>query len=790
MIKPEDALEWYKFGFNVVPIDPGEKSTAVKWQPWLDNLSDKTIIHHWKKHPGHELGAIIDDQLFVLDADSEEAKITLYDIEKAFDITPNLIVKTRKGDHHYFKRAAGTYAHMCSFSTEHEPGKIDIRTGRSATEGRSIVVLPPSTNKSIKLNEAENINDLEEVGQDFIDAIFKHNGQEAPRPATERESSPDKRITSASEAVEILNYISPEMGYDDWLKVLMGLHDRFYGSDDGLYLADEWSSQGVDYPGSEEIEYKWRSFTVNKAGGVTFASVAKMAEANGANLKEVASHYDKDGNRLKSFDELLTEAKTMTPDTNPNDVENLVRQTARLSEIQRRRVQEALKKATKLPLSTFSNVLKQGKDGGGDHLHLARLLVEKVGAENVINAQSFTWLWDDSGVWRKMDERAIRQLIHQCIPSEVDTVTKPLVDGVADLFKTEIFQPDLQFNIGEPETVNCLNGELSLDDSGKWVLHPHCREHYRTAQIPVTYNTDSTAPRFVQFLNEAFKGDEDAEDKIQTLLEMIGYTLMAHCRHERFIILVGSGANGKSVLLSVLEALCGSDNIAGVQPSQFDRSFQRAHLHEKLANIVTEVKQGEVIDDASLKGIVSGEPSTVEHKFKDPFVMRPFSTCWLGTNHMPHTRDFSDALFRRALIIQFNNVFKPELGNCDPMLKSKLVDELPGILNMALNAYAVALTNEFTIPTSCIRAREEWRLEADQVAQFVQDECETDPFGRVKSQELFNAYKEWAHDNGIHKLLTMKSFRDRLTRMGYGNKRDMSARYVTGLVCNRPAIFF
>ena len=72
MIKPEDALEWYKFGFNVVPIDPGEKSTAVKWQPWLDNLSDKTIIHHWKKHPGHELGAIIDDQLFVLDADSEE----------------------------------------------------------------------------------------------------------------------------------------------------------------------------------------------------------------------------------------------------------------------------------------------------------------------------------------------------------------------------------------------------------------------------------------------------------------------------------------------------------------------------------------------------------------------------------------------------------------------------------------------------------------------------------------------------------------------------------------------
>ncbi len=265
---------------------------------------------------------------------------------------------------------------------------------------------------------------------------------------------------------------------------------------------------------------------------------------------------------------------------------------------------------------------------------------------------------------------------------------------------------------------------------------------------------------------------------------MIGYTLMAHCQHERLIILVGIGANGKSVLLRVLEALCGADNVAGVQPSQFDRSFQRAHLHGKLANIVTEVKQGEIIDDASLKGIVSGESTTVEQKFKDPFVLRPFSTCWFGTNHLPHTRDFSDALFRRALIIQFNNVFKSELGNCDPMLKDKLLDELPGILNMTLNAYSKALKDGFTLPASCISAREDWRLNVDQVAQFVQDECKINPVGKVRAQDLFNAYKNWAHINGICKLLTMKSFRERLKLMGFGGCRDNTARYVTGLVFN------
>jgi putative DNA primase/helicase len=145
----------------------------------------------------------------------------------------------------------------------------------------------------------------------------------------------------------------------------------------------------------------------------------------------------------------------------------------------------------------------------------------------------------------------------------------------------------------------------------------------------------------------------------------------------------------------------------------------------KLANIITELKQGEVIADAELKAITSGEPATVEHKHKDPFVMQPFATCWFGTNHMPHTRDFSDALFRRATILTFNRVFSE--AEQDPLLKDKLVTELPGILNLALNAYAEACQRSFTAPASSEAAKNKWRLEADQVAMFVEDACERNP---------------------------------------------------------------
>jgi putative DNA primase/helicase len=256
---------------------------------------------------------------------------------------------------------------------------------------------------------------------------------------------------------------------------------------------------------------------------------------------------------------------------------------------------------------------------------------------------------------------------------------------------------------------------------------------------------------------------------------------MAHCRHERFVILVGTGANGKSVLLAVLEALCGFENVACVQPSQFDNKFQRAYLHRKLANIVTEIEQGATIADGALKSIVSGEGTTAENKFAHPFTFHPFSTCWFGTNHMPHTRDFSDAVFRRTLVVSFNNAFKPELGNCDPMLKDKLLEELPGILNLALHAYANALLYGFTMPASSVTAAQEWRMEADQVAQFVNEQGTKDLSARILIGEVFNQYKDWARDNGINKPVAMKSFRDRLTRLGYGFERDSKARYITGL---------
>ena len=235
-------------------------------------------------------------------------------------------------------------------------------------------------------------------------------------------------------------------------------------------------------------------------------------------------------------------------------------------------------------------------------------------------------------------------------------------------------------------------------------------------------------------------------------------------------------------MIELLIALVGPENAAGVQPSKFDSPFQRAYLNHKLVNAVSELAVNEEIKDAQMKGITSGEKTTCEHKFKDPFDMEPYCTIWLATNHMPRTSDFSPALFRRARIITFNRTFAE--SEQDKNLKSKLKNELSGVLNLALAGIAkVFKRGYFTEPESCKEAKKEWRLHADQAAEFVQDKCDMAPGLSATSAMLYNAYSEWAENCGIKRTLGRNSLTTRLCNLGAerGRSSDGSARLLWGI---------
>jgi putative DNA primase/helicase len=475
-----------------------------------------------------------------------------------------------------------------------------------------------------------------------------------------------------------------------------------------------------------------------------------------------------------------------------NDVDELIKEIPRriyASELCEAEVDRLIKMCAKKGKVDRKTLRRDAIEGNGhhedetNHLHCARKVIGAIGEENIICVADTFWRWNSTGVWARIDDREVKRVIQDECPAVAKTAGT--VASICDFIKTQTLRPNHKFDINTSE-INCQNGRLSFAN-GCWEVQPHMREDYCTSQIPHEYGPDAKAPRFERFLREAFACDSDSDHKIAVVEELMGYTLLRDCRFEKFVLLVGRGANGKSVLLKVVAELVGSENVCAVQPDKLNDTFQRAHMHGKLMNLVTEIAVGVPIADAQMKALVSGELTTAEHKNRDPFEFRPCATMWLGSNHLPSTRDPSPAMRRRAIIIQFNRVF--EEGERDPQLFEKLQQEMPGILNVALRGLARLYTQKgFTKCESVDAALREWQLETDQVMQFIEDECERGPDFSDFSANLYGQYSLWHSTSGLRgSKLTRRNFSSRLDVAGFSLYRTSSERRVAGLRV-RPSI--
>jgi len=570
-----------------------------------------------------------------------------------------------------------------------------------------------------------------------------------------------------------LQFLDPDCGYSEWLKVGMALRHSLL-TREGLKIWDEWSEKGGKYL-LGECETKWPTFKVSKDGAimnsiVTVGTIYYMAKENGWN----ESFF------LYSSVEIVKQIESLYKgDTNEADEIYCRIDEALIEKAEKSKLQMLLSLKTTEETMSFKKRVEKKMSFKMSQGQICTAFLDTIGPTNLVCANDAYYRYDN-GMWRLQEDRAVKNELQEMCEYLHPSFSNTLINGVIDVLKTRSFINKEIFHTTQ-DTINCLNGEIMLDiKSDKPILNSHVREHYHLSQIPVEYNPQAVAPRFERFLNEVFEGSDDAESRKQLILEFMGYSLLTTCELESFIFLVGGGANGKSVLLQVLEQLLGPRNVCSIPPSKLEHRFMSAQLHGKLANIVTEVAANEKIDDAKIKSLASGEQQTAERKGRDHFEFHPFATMWFATNYLPRTNDPSKAMLRRTNIVQFPNAFNG--SNRDTRLKEHLVTELPGILAMSIDAIFNALKRGGFIdcPSSDL-AKATWVIEADPIPSFISGCCDVDPQSRVLSRALYEAYTGWVSSNGVKYLLGHKEFSSRLKRAGYHPCKSDGARYISGL---------
>lgn len=307
----------------------------------------------------------------------------------------------------------------------------------------------------------------------------------------------------------------------------------------------------------------------------------------------------------------------------------------------------------------------------------------------------------------------------------------------------------MQVKLGQldqhPDLLTVANGTLNLRTG---VMMPHDRGDLLTKMVAIDYDPQATCPRWLQFLDEVFNGDQELVKFIQ---RAVGYSLTGHTREQVFFILHGAGCNGKGRFINILQKLLG-DYAKGVSFEAI--SYKRepgentpgvAELPGCRVAVCPEPGEGVRFNEPLIKSLTGQDTISAMKKHKPPFNFDPQFRLWIHSNHKPEIRGTDDGIWRRPKLVPFNVNFT---GREDRQLDEKLGAELPGILRWALEGamewYAEGLgsCNAVNVATKA------YRQESDAFQPFVNSCVTPDPTAFTSNKRLLEVYNSWCQANG------------------------------------------
>lgn len=424
----------------------------------------------------------------------------------------------------------------------------------------------------------------------------------------------------------------------------------------------------------------------------------------------------------------------------------------------------------------------------GDHVELARALVDELGGSDaLVYDELHAWRHTpSSGLWEKIDRTEESRIVQGFSGASIGAKDGKLslsasdVNGAIKLAGDQIAQPG--FFRAAPSGVAFANGFVTVDASGATVA-PLDRSHRARAGYGFVYEV--TEPKsFLAFLRGTFRDDDDQAEKIAFVQEFFGACLFGIAAHfQRCVFAIGGGDNGKSRVADILIACFPEGTTSAIPPQDFGQEYRRAMLAGIRLNAVGELPDRDIIASESFKAVVSGDPIVGRMIREAPVTFRPNAGHYFAANKLPSSVDHSEGFWRRPVVLTFNRSFKDDPER-DPDIHLRiLASERSAIVAWLVEGAArLVRTTRYTIPSSHFAALAKWRLEADQVALFVDAEARRDEGRGIAAGELYLAYVGWTQRNG-HRPLASNTFSARLRLLGIeAHKTNRGNRYPIALL--------
>lgn len=309
------------------------------------------------------------------------------------------------------------------------------------------------------------------------------------------------------------------------------------------------------------------------------------------------------------------------------------------------------------------------------------------------------------------------------------------------------------------------------------------KDDYLRRQVSVEFDPNAKCPIWISFLKEVTCQDRDLYEFIR---RAVGYTMFGHANLQIFFVLVGSGGNGKGVLVRTFQKVLGNYALS-VAPNLLTSAFSGsangptpalARLDGARMVVCTELPSKKGFDEAFIKQYAGGDEIVSRQGYGQMFASKPEGKLWLSTNDLPEIRAADDAMWRRLKPIPFHAKFRGE--TVDPKLEQKLANEYPGILNWALEGATQYSSDGLGSCSAVDRLQTRMRMQSDSVLAWLSECCVEKSDVEIQSSTAYDSYLLFAQKSE-RKALSTAAFRISLEGKGFHHHKRRKFNVFEGL---------
>lgn len=331
----------------------------------------------------------------------------------------------------------------------------------------------------------------------------------------------------------------------------------------------------------------------------------------------------------------------------------------------------------------------------------------------------------------------------------------------------------------DPYLLNTPSATFDLRDGSRREHDPGDMLTKQTAVDP----TDVGKQIWLDSLAVTFGGDAELIGYVQRVcgLAAIGKVLI-----EALIIAYGDGNNGKSTFWNTIARVLGSysETISAevlIAGKKNNAKHEMAETRARRLLIAGENDEGVRLSTSTTKQLASTDKIAAEKKYKDPFSFTPSHTLVLYTNHLPRVGAMDTGIWRRLMVIPFEQTIKP--GKDIKNYADHLYEHAGGaVLAWIMDGAKLIHAEDYRMspPAQVVEASEAYRAANDWFAHFLEDCCEVSVGLTEKSKDVFDTYRAWALGRGDY-VRSAADFYAAVEKAGFGRARTRQAKLITGL---------